>query len=105
VIARVFHGVTTKHKKAGFIRQLERTGLKDFANMRGNKGAYVFARDLGGNTDFMIVSFWDSIDAVKQFAGVDVEKTRFYLNDEDFMLEFEPKIKHYEVVARVPDGA
>lgn len=101
MIARVWHGVTPKSKRGGHLEQLKKTGLKDFARTKGNAGAYVLARDVGDKTDFVVISLWDSMEAIRAFAGSDADKPRYYPGDSEFLLELEPKLKHYEVVAKI----
>ena len=48
---------------------------------------------------FLTVSFWGSMEEVGGFAGPDPEKARYYPEDEAFLLEFEPHVKHYDAVA------
>jgi len=40
------------------------------------------------------------MDAVKRFAGAEVDKARYYPEDREFLLEFEPTVIHYEVPVR-----
>jgi hypothetical protein len=44
-----------------------------------------------------VISFWGSLDDVKAFAGEDVDVARYFPRDADFLLEFTPTLKHYEV--------
>lgn len=48
--------------------------------------------------EFLILTFWESIESIKKFAGEDFEKARYYLEDKNYLLEFEEKVVHYEVV-------
>jgi hypothetical protein len=43
------------------------------------------------------MSFWDSVDDVKAFAGEDVDAARYFPDDERFLLDFPPRLKHFEV--------
>jgi len=43
---------------------------------------------------------WESIAAIKQFAGDDYEKARYYPEDKDFLLELEPAVSHYEILTQ-----
>jgi hypothetical protein len=43
------------------------------------------------------MSFWGSLDDVKAFAGEDVDAAHYYPDDERFLLEFAPRVKHFEV--------
>jgi hypothetical protein len=42
---------------------------------------------------------WESIAAIKLFAGDDHEKAKYYPEDKDFLLEMEPTVSHYEILA------
>jgi len=48
----------------------------------------------------MTLTFWKDIDSIKVFAGEEVEVTKYYPEDQDFLLEFEPNVIRYEVVGR-----
>ena len=103
MIARVWHGVTPASKGDAYMEYLEESGLKAYRSTPGNRGVYVLRRVEGGRADFVLISLWESMDAVRKFAGTDVERAVYYPRDRDFLLEFEPKVAHYEVLAR-PDA-
>lgn len=100
-VARVWHGVTPKIKRGEFIKYVGQTGMKDLRRAKGNRGAYLFTRDFGDNTEFLVISLWDSEDSIKAFAGVDVKKPRYYKRDSEFLAELEPSVTHFEVAANV----
>ncbi len=54
-------------------------------------------RENGDIVDFLVLSYWESIDAIKKFAGEDYEKAKYYDEDKDFLLEFEPNVQHYYI--------
>jgi hypothetical protein len=54
-------------------------------------------QDRGRQGAFLTLSFWDSIDDVKRFAGPDPDRAKYYPADEQFLLDFEPAVEHYEV--------
>jgi len=66
----------------------------------GNRGVEVLRRTVGDETHFVFISFWDSMDAIRAFAGDDVERARYYPEDRDYLLELEPGVTHYEVLER-----
>jgi len=103
MIARVWHGVTPASKGDAYMEYLEESGLKAYRSTPGNRGVYVLRRVEGGKADFVLISLWESMEAVRKFAGPDVERAVYYPRDRDFLLEFEPKVAHYEVLAR-PDA-
>ena len=42
---------------------------------------------------------WDSFEAIRRFAGEDYEKAHYYPEDREFLIELEPFVDHYEVLA------
>jgi heme-degrading monooxygenase HmoA len=51
-------------------------------------------------THFITLTFWESLEAIRAFAGEDLEKAKYYSEDADFLLEYEPRVVHYEVVGK-----
>jgi hypothetical protein len=68
----------------------------------GNKGVYLLCKDMGENVEFLAMTFWSSIEAIRKFAGEDYEKARYYPEDEKFLLNFAEKAEHFEILY---DGA
>jgi heme-degrading monooxygenase HmoA len=99
VIARLWHGAVTAAKGDEYMRYLERTGLPDYRVTPGNCGVYVLRRAEDGVEHFLLVSLWESRDAIRAFAGDDMERARYYPEDAEFLLELEPTVTHYEVAA------
>lgn len=99
MIARTWHGVTPTSKADAYFEYLEESGVKEYRRTPGNRGVYVLRRTVGDRADFLLISFWDSYDAIRAFAGDDFEKARYFAKDREFLLEFEPNVTHYEVLA------
>ncbi|MGA8904462.1 MAG: hypothetical protein WB661_05570 [Candidatus Bathyarchaeia archaeon] len=45
------------------------------------------------------MSLWESCDAIKKFAGPNLEKAVYYPEDKKFLLELEPNVVHYKILA------
>lgn len=97
MIARLWHGMMLAEKSDEYLEYLNKTGIADYRNTPGNLGAYVLRRIEGKVAHFQTLSFWDSIESIKKFAGEDYEKARYYDEDAKFLLEFEPTVTHYEL--------
>jgi heme-degrading monooxygenase HmoA len=100
MIARIWHGKTAAHKADEYLEYLNRTGIPDYQATEGNQGVYVLRRIEGDEAHFLLLTLWHSRDAVARFAGSDVEKARYYPEDKDYLLEFEPTVTHYEVLVQ-----
>ena len=97
MIARLWHGMVPEEKGDAYLDHLHRTGVPGYRATEGNRGVQVLRRTEDGRTHFLLVSLWDSWDAVRAFAGDDVERARYYPADEEYLLEMEPRVTHYEV--------
>lgn len=100
MIARIWRGRTPSSQADEYFEYLKKTGLKDIRSTSGNQGAYILRRLKDGEAEFLFLSLWESIAAIKHFAGEDYEKARYYPADKDFLLELEPAVNHYEILAQ-----
>jgi len=98
MIGRTWHGRVPAEKADAYYAYLQRTGLSDYVKTPGNRGVYVLRRDDGDVTHFLLLTFWDSLDAIRAFAGADCERARYYAEDDEFLLEREPFVSHYDVL-------
>jgi heme-degrading monooxygenase HmoA len=46
---------------------------------------------------FTLITYWENLNVIKNFAGEDFEKAKYYPEDDNFLLEFEEKVEHFEV--------
>lgn len=99
MIARTWHGVTPASKADAYYAYLEESGVKEYRKTRGNRGVYVLRRIVGDQAHFLLISLWDSYESIRAFAGEELEKARYFPKDREFLLEFEPSVTHYEVLA------
>jgi heme-degrading monooxygenase HmoA len=99
LIARVWHGVTPAAKAEAYTAYLERTGARECRATPGNRGVYVLRRTRSDETEFTFISLWESLDAIRRFAGPDYEKAHYYPEDSDYLLDLEPFVLHYDVVS------
>jgi heme-degrading monooxygenase HmoA len=100
MIARIWRGATKAEDGETYLRYLHETGLRAFRETPGNVGAYCLRRVVGGRAEFQIVSLWESLDAVRRFAGDEIDRAVFYDEDERFLVERENSVAHFDVVYR-----
>jgi heme-degrading monooxygenase HmoA len=72
--------------------------VPDYESTPGNRGVLLLRRADGDVTHFVFTTLWDSIEAIRRFAGEDPERARYYPEDDDFLLEKEELVTHAEVV-------
>lgn len=96
MITRVWHGTTRATDAERYLRFLLDKGIRDYLRTPGNQEVRVGRRIEGDIAHFYTISTWDDLDSVRAFAGDPVDRARYYPEDEDFLLSFEPTVLHYE---------
>ena len=96
MIARTWRGWTSSADADAYLEYVERTGIAAYRATPGNLGASVLRRDDGDRTEFVTLSFWESMDAVRAFAGDDPERAVFYPEDDRFLVDRETSVTHFE---------
>ena len=97
MIARTWHGVTPLAKADEYLRLMRTVAVPDYQAIAGNRGVHVMRRIEGETAHFLLLTLWDSEDAIRQFAGEDIEQAKYYDFDPNYLLELEPTVTHYEV--------
>jgi heme-degrading monooxygenase HmoA len=101
MIARIWRGAVRSEDGDAYVEYLEETGVKEYAQTPGNRGVWMLRRDEGDRTQFLMFTLWDSMDAVKGFAGDEPETAVYYPEDDRFLVEREDVVRHYEVARHV----
>ena len=100
MIVRMWHGRVSTEKADAYRRFVNGRAIPDYQSVKGNLSVHILERRDGDITHFITLTFWDSLESIKGFAGKDVEVAKYYPEDKDFLLEFEPNVVHYEVVGQ-----
>lgn len=78
-IMREWRGVIRRSHREEYVAYIESTGLARYRAVDGNRGAVVAVRDLDEDrTEVVTLSWWDSFDSIRGFAGIDIDLARYY---------------------------
>jgi heme-degrading monooxygenase HmoA len=105
MIVRLWHGRTLRARADAYAAFLRARAIPDYRSVEGNCGVEILRRDDGEVTHFMTVTHWASEDAIRAFAGDDLLRAKYYPEDRDFLLEFEPEVMHYVALDDAADAA
>jgi heme-degrading monooxygenase HmoA len=97
MIARIWKGAVRRRDGDAYARYMQETGVAGYATTPGNRGVWMLRRDVEDRTEFLMFTLWDSLEAVKGFAGEDYERAVFYPEDDRFLVERDPTSSHWEV--------
>ena len=97
MIARVWSGVVRREDSDAYAEYMRDSGLAAYKATPGNRGAWMLRRHLDDETEFVMFTLWDSLDAVKAFAGEDYGTAVFYPEDQRFLVRADANATHYTV--------
>jgi heme-degrading monooxygenase HmoA len=103
MLARVWRGATRAADAEKYLEYLDRTGHAEYRRMAGHRRTITLRRLSEERAEFVVISFWDSLEAVRAFAGADLERAVFYPQDDRFLVEREDRVAHFDVVYQDPD--
>lgn len=99
MIARHWRGWTKVEDAQGYEEYLKAKVLPGLHDIEGYRGGYVLRKDDLVESEFVVVNLFDSLDAVKRFAGADISIAVFEPEAEEFLCRIERFATHYEVRA------
>jgi heme-degrading monooxygenase HmoA len=98
MIARTWRGWVRTEDRDAYVAYIEGTGIAHYRRTAGNRGAWMLTRDLDdGRTEIVTLSFWDSLESIRGFAGDDIGQAVFYAEDDRYLVDRETTVAHYEV--------
>ena len=103
MISRVWHGWTTPANADAYEALLKSeifTGIRD-RQIAGYRGIHLFRRNLGDEVEFVTVMWFDTIEAVRAFAGEDYEVAVVPPKARALLSRFDARSQHYEVKAEM----
>jgi len=77
--------------------------VRDYQRISGNRWVYLLRHKEGDRVHFLLISLWDSHEAIKKYRGKDIGKAKYFPYDLECLLDPEPNMQHYDVL--VASGA
>jgi heme-degrading monooxygenase HmoA len=97
MIARVWRARAKKENADVYWKFLTRNAEVDCRKTEGNRGVSVYRKIDGDFADFMFISFWESMDAVHNYAGPDIEQAHYFPEDLQYVINPPLHVEHFEV--------
>jgi heme-degrading monooxygenase HmoA len=98
VIARTWRGATAARDAEEYLQYLQKTGLSDYASTPGNRGVIALRRIVDERAEFLLISLWDSMDAIRAFAGDEPAKAVFYPEDDQYLVDRDLHVDHFDLL-------
>lgn len=97
MIGRVWRGVVRREDGDAYAALALDNGLAAYEAAPGNRGAWILRRDDGDRTEFVAFTLWDSADAVRAFAGADIEAGVTFPEDARYLGDDGALVREYEL--------
>jgi len=97
MIARVWHGWASAANANAYQEHFQTTVLRHLGRVGGFRGAQLWRRELDGQVEFVAVTTFDSIEAIREFAGADYERAVVEPDARRVLKRFDERCKHYRL--------
>lgn len=98
MIARTWTGWVAAEKADAYAKYMHEVAIGGYQQVPGNRGVLMLRRDLDdGRVEFLMVTLWESMDSIRAFAGADPAVAVFYDRDDEFLIDRQLTVPHYEV--------
>lgn len=104
MMARIWRGATRAQDSNEYLRYLEETGIREYRETPGNRGVVGLRRLSGDRAEFVLLTLWDSEEAIRRFAGDEIDRAVFYPEDERYLVDKDDRVSHFEVVFQDAGG-
>ena len=111
MIVRIWRGPIPRAKLDEYAAYMAEMGLKEYVATPGNQGVFMLAQaqgeqngsaqDGGEEIEVAMLTFWESWDAIRAFAGEPLDRAVYYPRDREFLTRFDEKVEHCEVLREV----
>ena len=100
MIARVWTARTTRAQAPAYAEYLRSHVFAGLRNIDGFEDGLLLERETAGEIDLQVITFWRSLDAIRAFAGADLETAVVTDRAAALLTDFDRRVRHYEVVQR-----
>jgi uncharacterized protein len=97
-ILRMWKARATPERAPAYIRHATTKVFPVLGRIEGHRGAYLLRRSLGASVELTVLTLWDSMDAVRRFAGAQPDKAVVEPDARAALADFDESVTHYEVV-------
>jgi heme-degrading monooxygenase HmoA len=99
MISRQWRGLAKRTLAEDYVQHLRSETFPGLTIIPGFISASILRREVQGGIEFLIVTNWESIGAIQEFAGPDFEKAVVPEKVQNMMIDYDRQARHYEVLA------
>ena len=104
MIARMWRGSAIRERADNYVKHLQQSVVPELRQIDGFRGIYLLRRDSSDDVEFMVLTLWESMEAIRKFAGENPEVAVVAPTARVLFREYDVKVKHFEIVLNL-DGS
>ncbi len=97
MIVRTWHGKVPAERADAYAEFLKQRAVPDYASVPGLRKVEFLRRMDGDLAHFLLITHWETMEAVKAFAGPDPEIAKYYPEDDEYVIDREERLQLYEI--------
>ncbi|RLE16578.1 MAG: antibiotic biosynthesis monooxygenase [Actinobacteria bacterium] len=97
MIARIWKGEVPLDRSDEYLERMRKVAIPDYRSTNGNLGAFALRRLHDDRAEFLMLTFWESLESIEAFAGADVSVAKYYDFDAEVLLDMVPLVDHFEM--------
>jgi heme-degrading monooxygenase HmoA len=104
MIARMWRGSAIRERADDYVKHLQRSVVPELRQIDGFRGIYLLRRNSSDDVEFLVMTFWESMEAIRKFAGENPEVAVVAPAARVLFREYDTEVKHFEIVLNL-EGA
>ena len=98
MVERHWKGLVKKDNKEDYIHHLTTDTFVSLNKMNGFLGSKLLTKETDEAIEFLVITLWESLESIKEFAGEDINTAVVPDHIEDLFIDYEFYVTHYDVV-------
>lgn len=103
MIARMWRGLAIPGRADDYVKHLKQSVVPELRQIGGFRGIYLLRRKLSDDVEFVVMTLWESMDAIRKFAGENPEIAVVAPAARALFQEYDTEVKHFEIVLNLED--
>ena len=104
MILRMWKGQASAEKADQYVRHATRAVFPKLQKIEGHRGTYLLRHPIKGGAEFVVLTLWDSTEAIREFSGEDLDHAVVDPEAQSLLTGFDERVTHFEVVHKLEDS-
>jgi heme-degrading monooxygenase HmoA len=97
----MWRGSAIRERADDYVKHLQQSVVPELHQIDGFKGIYLLRRNSSDGVEFVVLTLWESMDAIRKFAGENPEVAVVAPAAQMLFREYDAEVKHYDIVLNI----